>query len=263
MPALRELQASFAHAVRSGEPTGAGSLVASDRIGAAGRLAVYRNHFLISLGDALATTFPVVRRLVGEAFFRAAARRFVQRSPPRSPYLSEYGGGFADFLARLPEAGGLAYVADVARLEWALVEAAEAAEVPAVPPECLATVDPLRLAEARLTLHPSVGLLASAFPIDHIWQANQSCGAPPIVDLAAGAVRLLVHRCDGEVGWTALPAADFAFTAALAHGLSIEQAAMRAAGDSDGFDPAAAFGLLLRGGLIVDFCLYPTEECLQ
>jgi hypothetical protein len=262
LSALLELQEAFARTVRSGKSTGIEALVASGRIAAEGRLAVYRNHFLISLGDALATTFPVVRRLVGEACFRAVARRFVQELPPRSPCVAEYGSDFAEFLAQLPPTSDLAYIADVARLEWALISAAAADDVPAVSPEGLAATDPLRLAGARLTLHPSFILLASAFPIDLIWRANQTCGAPPIVDLAAGEARLLVHRCNGEVGWTALPPDAFIFVVALVHGLSIAQA-MQTAVDRDGFDPAAVLALLLQNGLIVDYSLLPTEECLQ
>ena len=261
--ALLELQVAFAETLRSGKPTGVESLVACEGISAAGRIAVYRNHFLISLGDALATAFPVVRRLVGEAYFSAAARRFVQESPPRSPCISEYGQEFADFLRRLPEIEQLAYVADVACLEWALVRAAEADELPGVPPERLATLDPGRLAGTRLTLHPSVGLLASGFPIDRIWRVNQACGEPPIVDLTAGGVRLLVHRCGGEVGWTALETADFTFATDLARGLSIEQASMRASLNHNEFNPAAVFSLLLSRDLIVAFSVLPMEECLQ
>lgn len=261
MSALRDLQETFARTVRTGESTGIEALVASDRIAAAERLAVYRNHFLISLADALATAFPVVRRLVGEAYFGAVARRFVQQMPPRSPCVAEYGEGFAAFFACLPEAGKLPFIADVARLEWALIAAAEADEVAAVPPERLAAVDPAQAARARLALHPSVVLLDSAFPIDLIWQANQTCGAPPIVDLDTGGARLMVHRCNGEVGWTALPAADFAFVTALVDGLSIE-AAMQTAVDGDRFDPAAVLALLLQSGLIIDFSVLATEECL-
>lgn len=261
MSALLDLQQAFARTIRTGEATDIEALVASDRIGAAGRVAVYRNHFLISLADALATAFPVVRRLVGEAYFGAVARRFVQDMPPRSPCVSEYGGGFPDFLACLPEAGGLPFMADVARLEWALIAAAEADDVAAVPPTRFAAVDPAQLAGARLTVHPSVVLLASEFPIDLIWQANQRCGPPPVVDLAAGAARLMVHRCNGEVGWTALPGPDFDFISALVDGCSIEEA-MQCAADSDRFELAAVLTLLLQSGLIVDFSVLPTEECL-
>ncbi|MEZ5722575.1 MAG: DNA-binding domain-containing protein [Paracoccaceae bacterium] len=68
-------------------------------VDAAGRAAgkrfdVYRNNVVVSLSEALATGFPVVRKLVGEAFFSAMAGVFVRAHPPRSPVLTMYGEGF-------------------------------------------------------------------------------------------------------------------------------------------------------------------------
>lgn len=42
------------------------------------RFAVYRNNVIVSLCDALASTFPVVQALVGEDFFHTMARDFVR-----------------------------------------------------------------------------------------------------------------------------------------------------------------------------------------
>ena len=48
------------------------------------RFAVYRNNVAVSLVEALGARFPVVKRLVGEEFFRAMAHAFVSREPPLS-----------------------------------------------------------------------------------------------------------------------------------------------------------------------------------
>ena len=55
---------------------------------------VYRNNVFASLTSCLAARFPVVARLVGEEFFNAMARVFVERYPPASPALFEYGDEF-------------------------------------------------------------------------------------------------------------------------------------------------------------------------
>ena len=60
--------------------------------------------------------------MVGDDFFAGMARPFIAGSPPAGPVLSEYGTGFADFVARWPAAVGLPYLADVARLEVAATE---------------------------------------------------------------------------------------------------------------------------------------------
>jgi hypothetical protein len=262
MHTLRDLQAGFAQAVRAGASTAIEGAVVADGIGAAGRIAVYRNHFLISLTDALAAGYPVVARLVGDAFFRAATRRYVQERPPRSPCVAEYGEEFPDFLENLPEALGLPYIGDVARLEWALICAAEAADPRPVAADRLAMLVPDRLATARLTLHPSVRLLASPFPIDRIWKANQGCGVPPVVALSEGGACLLVFRAAAEVGWVALPRPVFDGVSALARGQTIEQAGARHGDGDPGSDAIPAFVMLLTNGLITDVSLSATEECM-
>src|SRR6266542_3456863 len=70
--------------------------------------------------EALATTFPTVQALVGEDFFRMLARAFVGQSPPNQPVLAEYGAGFPAFIAGHDAARDLPYLADIARLDWAL-----------------------------------------------------------------------------------------------------------------------------------------------
>ena len=101
-----------------------------DRSDPTRRLAVYRNNVLGSLVDGLVSSFPVVQALVGEDFFRAMAAMFVRVAPPCSPVLAEYGGGFANFIASFAPAGGLPYLPDIARLEFARIQAFHAADAP-------------------------------------------------------------------------------------------------------------------------------------
>ena len=97
----------------------------------AGR-AVYRASVLSNFRAALAATYPVVRRLVGEAFFDEAARRFALANASRSGDLNEYGTEFPEFLAVYPHAASMAYLPDLARLEWARHECGQAPQAPAV-----------------------------------------------------------------------------------------------------------------------------------
>jgi hypothetical protein len=92
------------------------------------RFAVYRNNVAVGLVDALARRFPATQRIVGEEFFRAMARLYVQAEPPRSPLLMQYGDTFADFIARFPPAAEIVYLVDVARLEAARTRAHHAAD---------------------------------------------------------------------------------------------------------------------------------------
>ena len=139
------------------------------------RFAVYRNNVLVSLVDALADTFAVVQQLVGEEFFRAMARVFVQTHPPQSRVLAHYGTPFADFVQSFEPAASVPCLSDVARLEMARVRAYHAADVPAVAPDTLRAVltDPQQLMSMSLALHPSVQVIESRFAIVSIWTAHQ------------------------------------------------------------------------------------------
>lgn len=97
------------------------------------RFAVYRNNVIFSLIDALADSFPVVQMLVGETFFRAMAREFAYQYPPRSPVLAQYGADFPGFIGDFQPAASLPYLADVARLEYAYIQAYHAADAAALP----------------------------------------------------------------------------------------------------------------------------------
>lgn len=79
---------------------------------------MYRRNIFGILGAALAATYPVAKRIVGEQFFLCAVRAFIRQYPSQSGDLNEYCQEFADFLARFPPAASLAYLPDVARLEW-------------------------------------------------------------------------------------------------------------------------------------------------
>src|SRR5882757_1139597 len=118
--ALRDLQAAFAAHIMGADRADLVAMVVADTIPAAARLGVYRHHVFESLGTALAATFPTVQALVGPDFFRGLAHTFVGHALPSQPVLAEYGADFAAFIAGYDAARDLPYLADVARLDWAL-----------------------------------------------------------------------------------------------------------------------------------------------
>src|SRR5262245_42124274 len=116
--ALPDLQTALADHVVGNDRAEVLESVAGDSIPAAARLRVYRHHVLRSLETALSATFPTVQTLVGDEFFGGMARHFVANNPPKQPVLSEYGADFPAFVEGHAPAGGLPYLADVARLDW-------------------------------------------------------------------------------------------------------------------------------------------------
>ena len=258
-PKLLELQMRIRHAVLGGD---AGEIVAAirgDGVAPGARLGIYRNHAFATLGEALKATFPVVCRLVNARFFAYAAHEYLREHPPHARCLVEYGADFADFLAGFEPCRSVPYLPDVARLEWALNIAATVREATAMAAEELAAVPGDQAAYVALRLQSSLSYIASPWPIDAIWQANQQEEVPP-VDLAGGGAHLEIRRAGNAVAWRRLDAGTFAFRTALADGLVLA-AAMEAATMIDpAFDLTTALRHVFTEGLAVGFSLSPDKE---
>jgi hypothetical protein len=217
-------------------------------------LEIYRRNVLSNLAGALAAAFPVVRRLVGDAFFEEAAACFARASPSRSGDLHEYGGAFDAFLEGYAPARVLAYLPDVARLEWACHESQYAVDAPPLDFVTLGGVAPDRLGELRFTLHPAARLLRSAHPVVAIWDANQPerDGTPRRV---AGPDCVVVQRAHRSVRVERVDAGEWELLAALADGASLEQASAALAPDEAERVLATSLARFVREGVICGFTL--------
>ncbi len=253
MPSLRELQQAFADAVMAGDGAAPAFALASGVPGAE-RIAIYRNTILSNYRNALAATYPVVKRLVGASFFNTAVDAYVQVQPSACGDLNVYGDRFGDFLAAYPHAAHLPWLADIARVEWAIDEAqraADAARDPHAVLAALAATAPERLPHLRLRLDASCRLLASDYPVLHIWQVNQpGHDGDDRVDLGEGGDRLVVRRDANGVTIARVDAGDYAFLAALAAGEALGAAIDAAQRVEAGFDFGAALHAALAAGTI-------------
>jgi hypothetical protein len=253
VPTLRELQAAFAGALLDPEATAVAAHVAAGGVTPTARLQIYRHHVFASLTATLQAAYPVVCRLVDVRFFAYAAHEYVRRQPPAGPCLFEYGASFPDFLAAFPPCAGLSYLADVARLEWAMHAAAHAEEAAPLAPARVRRIPAGAIPALVLRLHPSLSVLRSPWPVQRIWEANQPAADPgATVDLAAGGACLEVRRRDDRVVVRETTPGDHAFHRALLDGQPLGDAAETALAAAPGFDLAAAIRRLLADGLVVD-----------
>ncbi|MDH4093903.1 MAG: putative DNA-binding domain-containing protein [Betaproteobacteria bacterium] len=226
MRSLLELQRDFA-----------GALLGA---GGAPHMAVYRGNVFGNWHGALAGAYPVVRRIVGEAFFEAMARDYARAHPSEDGDLNEYGAPLARFFETYPETLDLPYLPDVARLEWLAHRAYFAADA--------APFDFARPTEARLA--PACGLLESAWPVASIWEAHQENGRPERVNLGSGPERALVHRPDGRVEASVLRPGDFRFLACLQAGDALGAALEAAVAEDAGFVPRVALAAWVQAGVL-------------
>ena len=222
------------------------------------RLNIYRNTFVMGVTKALQLSYPAVRRLVGADFFEGAAGLFIAQHPPRAAYLDEYGAEFPEFLRNFEPAASLLYLADVARLEWAVNRAIHAADVAPLVLARLQALPPEDQMRVCFVPHPSIMLLCADYPADVIWRGVLSGddAALAAVDLDAGPVRLLVERQAGGVEVSRLDTAAWHFAVALCERRPLatvfaEAAVTRA---------DAQLAEHLAAGRFIDFRLAPRED---
>ncbi|SEB25477.1 DNA-binding domain-containing protein [Variovorax sp. YR216] len=255
MLALPDIQARVMDALLRRDGTAATALVRpTASLSALKRLQVYRNNMVESLIAALGAVYPVVARLVGNGFFRHAAKAFISAHPSRSGNLQDFGGEIPAFLRAYPPAADLPYLPDVAALEWALHRAYHEIELPALTLERLAQVPVAGQAGLRLRLQPSARFVASRYPLLRIWQSNQpeALDDESTISLDEGGVDLLVVQRALELEFRLLGVAEGRWLRALADEASLAEATRRAMDIDPAFDLMGALARHLGLGLFTE-----------
>jgi hypothetical protein len=254
------LQAAFTRALLQADDTVAGAIL-GDGLAPEARLAIYRHHVFASLTDVLKAAYPVVCRLVDERFFAYAAHHYIRQHPPQGPCLFEYGVALADFLADFPPCRALAYLPDVARLEWAMHAAWYAQDAVPLTLESLQGLAPHVLTEVRLGFDPSVSYVRSPWPVDRIWHANQPAANPSeVLHLAEDGAYLEIRRYDDDVIFRAVEPGTFTFRAALCARRRLESAIEAAVEAAPDFCLPAALQTLFAEKLVVDVTVSVGED---
>jgi hypothetical protein len=220
MTALLEYQRILAAAVHGGERAGARALFQGTPARRERGLNVYANNAMHALVSALAATFPAVQRILGAPAFTSVAVGYARSHPPaRDALLLWYGASFPAFLESL-EGSAAPHLPDLARLEYAWLEAYHAAEAEPLPAAHFAALTPEQLVAARLSPHPSVRLLRSSWAIDRIWRGDPgiAAGGDGPAKNGAGGRWLIVARPFAEVLVVAASPPIFACLGALCAG---------------------------------------------
>jgi len=213
-----------------------------------GAVAVYRNTAIKGRIDALEANYPTVSQLVGSAWFRAAAREFVEEQPGDDPVLAAYGAGFPDWLARFEPAREMAYLAPAARLDRAWTEAHLAPDARTLNARQAAALG-LALTGVPARLHPSVRLFWFDWTAPSLWLAHRYPQSGAELAWRAEPEGLLVHRPDAEVRARRLTRAEWVFLDACRKGRAFGAAALSAQSAQPGLDVPALFAGLIALGV--------------
>jgi len=180
---LEQIQREMAHAVmtpltaademrkesrdgRSMEGIAKSFIAPNSKLSSFDRLEIYNRQYWYRVLGALAEDFPALRSVIGSRAFDAVSVAYIDSHPNRSFTLRNLGSRLSEFLAANPHfAGRRADLAvDVARIEWAFVEAFDSAEHEPLTLEQIATLE----GGSHLALQPHLQLVELEYPIDDL-----------------------------------------------------------------------------------------------
>lgn len=221
---------------------------------AGARFSVYRNNVVVSLTEALATAFPLVRKLLGKVTFDKLARLYVREHPPSSPVMMFYGGTLPSFLEQFEPLRHIGYLPDCARLDLAMRQSYHAADSAAFDAAVLQTKD--SGATVRLALTPATHILQSPWPIYDIWRFNMVAGSPKP---SAIAQDVLISRPEFDPQLHLLPAGAAFWLGLLKDGATLGEAVEKATKNEPEFDLTQALTLALSSSALANHLTKETQ----
>ena len=180
------------------------TLISGDPSRAAQRADVYHTAYRLRLDEVLANDYPVLAAAAGEAF-ADLADRYRQVHPSQHPSARWYGRHLPRMLSDswLGDPLGDSAFGDLARLEWALGEAFDAADADALVLEDLAGLAADAWAELSFGFHPSVQLLRLKSDLAPLLAAESAAPETPIERLPEPA-DWLIWRYQRQANWRVL-----------------------------------------------------------
>ncbi len=211
----------------------------NSRLTAFERLEIYNRQYWYRVLGALAEDFPALRAVIGSRRFEALSIAYLTEHPSRSFTLRNLGSKLPAWLANHPEHAGRRHrlAVDMAKMEWAFVEAFDAAELAPLTQRQIAALQ----AESRLALQPYLQLIALHYPADdlvlelHQREKRQTSEAGVAYEDDSGALAavpklrprpiwLAVHRVDLSVYYRRIGREEFQTLEALRSGLPLGEA---------------------------------------
>ena len=209
-------------------------------------LRIHRQVYVGRLVAALRDNFGVLPQVLGDAAFDTLAQAYIQAHPSRHASIRWFGHRLAAFMAERDDLVPHPALTDLARMEWALRTAFDAADARPVGALALAGVAADTWSTLVFDALPSVQLFELGWNVEPVWRALQEpdgADSPELSEPQPLVHSLLVWRQDLHTRWRtvdALPARLLhgalrgecfgALCALAAEELGDERAALHAAG---------------------------------
>jgi hypothetical protein len=155
------------------------------QLSGAGCVAIYRSGYVLRLTECLRDDYPVLAQTLGEVRFAKLCRQYIARFPSASASLNAFGKHMSD-LCRGEPLEHAVFLAELATLEWTLVEVTHARAPAALDSARLEAVPPEAWSDARLIVNDSLRVLSFSHSVNAYYQACRTRDEP--VPLPAAVV---------------------------------------------------------------------------
>jgi hypothetical protein len=126
---------------------------------------IYRRAYLVRLVDSLGVDFPGLKALLGEVEFARLARAYLRAHPSSYRSIRWVGSSLTAFAAGDPSFSGDPWIADMARVDWALAHAFDAPDREPASLADLIGVPAEFWGSLRLDFHPSLTVFSVSTPV--------------------------------------------------------------------------------------------------
>jgi hypothetical protein len=167
-------------------------IAGNDRLSPTDQLEIYREQFWLRHVDALKEDFGTVAHILGDAAFQSLCEEYLAARPCAAFSLRDLGANLPSFVADVAPYSGDELLVDCARLEWAFIEAFDAADATPVAADAIVAVPEDAWSGARLRFHPALRLCLLRYPA-HDFRAAVRRDENPARP-AAGPVAVAVYR---------------------------------------------------------------------
>lgn len=216
---------------------------------AAAMFGVYRNAYWSRLVESLGVDFPGLKALAGSEGFDRLARTYIARHPSVTPSIRWAGRLLAEFLATEAPFRDDPWLTDMARFDWALAHAFDAADAPAVGLSELTAIPPEFWGGISLALHPTLDLFLRTTPVEDVRSLLLADAATTFDRALRRDGALMVWRLGFELKYRAIDAAEFDALAAIRSGASFGDICELLAARMDANEAVMAAARMLRGWL--------------
>ncbi|RZI81677.1 MAG: DUF2063 domain-containing protein [Rubrivivax sp.] len=214
------------------------------------RLNIYHHAYRARLQETLRDSFGHTLSYLGDEWFDALSREFIEVTPSTSSNLRWYGAAWPDWLARHLAAGSPLgehpEVAELARLDWAMRAAFDGPDAPTLALQDLAALAPEDWATVVFTPHPTLALLSLRCNTLTLWHALDHDEDVPACETLPEPMGVAVWRFDERPHFRSVSPLDAVAVKALIQGESFAQTCELLAEHFPQDDAAASAGGLLR-----------------